>query len=371
MSSCAATSSTSASAPRSRSPRGTQWTSQLPPGLGAPKEFGPTVAETPAIPFVDEISLANAAGRRRAAVDGRLLREGSGADRARRAGQRAAAGAGDSEGLVDASAAGMLDTTGTVRFAASQTTQGRQTTSAGAGERRSPAHRLQPQARRALGNGPRELRLRGDRDRRAAREGPQRRAAAGLPWRETADQTVAVLGGVADIEASGVRQRGQLRPGRPPVLRLRRRHDDGLVRRRLRRPARAAAAGRSAEARHEQPRHPGPALHRPGHAHITKARAHLLRRRHGREHRRRRPDPLVADEGGPGRDLPAAARSPRSSSRSSRPATARSPVTTDRAASAWPSWPSRASPRPRPCACRPTSSRPPAPTARASRCRSC
>ncbi len=97
-----------------------QWTRLRPEGLAAPIAYGPQIAETPAIPFVDEISLANPP----TAAEPPAMADFAVTDpvpivRAERA-TRPLLVAGDSEGLVDASAAGMLDTTGVVRFATSQ-----------------------------------------------------------------------------------------------------------------------------------------------------------------------------------------------------------------------------------------------------------
>jgi hypothetical protein len=178
-----------------------QWTSQLPNGLAAPKSFGPPIAETPAIPFVDEISLATPPG----AAEPPSLADFTVKDpvpivRAERSSAPLLV-AGDSEGLVDASASGMLNTTGTVRFAASQTTK--QDTSAVPSDA--------------------DLLLTDSNQKRAQRWGTVREnygyveTATGkplardpndarlpvFPGESTSDQTVAVLGGVADIEASG------------------------------------------------------------------------------------------------------------------------------------------------------------------------
>ncbi len=178
-----------------------QWTSQLPPGLAAPKKFGPPIAETPAIPFVDEISLATPPGSAEPpAMADFAVKDPVPIVRAERASAPLLV-AGDSEGLVDASAAGMLSTTGTVRFAASQTTK--QDTSA------VPSNA--------------DLLLTDSNQKRAERWGTVREnygyveTATGkplakdpndarlpvFPGETTSDQTVAVLGGVADIEASG------------------------------------------------------------------------------------------------------------------------------------------------------------------------
>lgn len=182
-----------------------QWISQLPPGLSAPKKFGPPVADTPVIPFVDEISLANPPG----AAEPPAMADFSVTDpvpivRAERASDPLLV-AGGSEGLVDASAAGMLDTTGVVRFAASQTTAKTNKTAAA------------PVPFNA------DLLLTDSNRKRAERWGTVREnygyveTATGkplvkdpndarlpvFPGETTADQTVAVLGGVADIEASG------------------------------------------------------------------------------------------------------------------------------------------------------------------------
>ncbi len=122
---CAATCSTSASAPRSRFRPGSSGPRLRPGGLAAPKNYGPPIAETPAIPFVDEISLAT----RRAPRSRRRWRTSRSTIRCRSCARSGPAApllvAGDSEGLVDASAAGHAHTTGTVRFAASQTTKQR------------------------------------------------------------------------------------------------------------------------------------------------------------------------------------------------------------------------------------------------------
>ncbi len=139
--------------------------------------------------------------------------------------------AGDSEGLVDASAAGMLDSTGTVRFAASQTT---------AKAKKATAAPVPSNA---------DLLLTDSNRKRAERWGTVREnygyveTATGkplvkdpndarlpvFPGETTADQTIAVAGRRRRHRGVRLRQRGQLRPRRPAVLRLRRRHDDGLV----------------------------------------------------------------------------------------------------------------------------------------------
>ncbi len=98
-----------------------QWTRLRPQGLSAPKGYGPRIAETPAVPFVDEISLAtppNAAEP--PALADFTVENPVPIVRAEHSSEPLLV-AGNSEGLVDASAAGMLDTTGVVRFAATQT----------------------------------------------------------------------------------------------------------------------------------------------------------------------------------------------------------------------------------------------------------
>jgi arabinofuranan 3-O-arabinosyltransferase len=177
------------------------WTRLRPEGLSVPKTFGPRVAETPAIPFIDEISLANPAG----AAEPPAMADFSVTNpvpivRAERSSEPLLV-AGDSEGLVDASAAGMLDTTGVVRFAASQTSEKTKAT---------------PVPSNA------DLLLTDSNRKRAERWGTVREnygyveTATGKPLEKDPndarlpvfpnqtpnDQTVAVLSGVADIEAS-------------------------------------------------------------------------------------------------------------------------------------------------------------------------
>jgi arabinofuranan 3-O-arabinosyltransferase len=177
------------------------WTRLRPEGLTVPKSFGPRVAETPAIPFIDEISLANPAG----SAEPPAMADFSVTNpvpivRAERASEPLLV-AGDSEGLVDASAAGMLDTTGVVRFAASQTSEKAKAT---------------PVPSNA------DLLLTDSNRKRAERWGTVREnygyveTATGKPLEKDpndarlpvfpnqtpTDQTVAVLRGVADIEAS-------------------------------------------------------------------------------------------------------------------------------------------------------------------------
>ena len=260
-----------------------KWTRLRPQGLGAPKTFGPPVAETPAIPFIDEISLANPArlppSRRRWPTSPSPTRCRSCAPSA--PASRCSSPA-DSEGLVDASAAGMLDTTGVVRFAASQTSAKAQAT-AGAVQRRPAADRLQPQARRALGHGPGELRLRRDRHRQAAGQGPQRRAAAGLPRETTADQTVAVLSGVADIEASNYGNEVSYSPSDRPFYAFDGDPTTAWSVGAFGDPRGAAAAGQPAQRRSPPTT---VTLVQPYNAPATRydhqGRAHLLRRRHGK-----------------------------------------------------------------------------------------
>ncbi|MCW2550044.1 MAG: hypothetical protein JWN96_4504 [Mycobacterium sp.] len=177
------------------------WTRLKPEGLTNPKTFGPPVAETPAIPFIDEISLANPPG----AAEPPAMADFGVTDpvpivRAERASEPLLV-AGDSEGLVDASAAGMLDSTGVVRFAASQASE------------KSNATPVPSNA---------DLLLTDSNRKRAERWGTVREnygyveTATGKPLQKDPndarlpvfpgetpnDQTVAVLSGVSDIEAS-------------------------------------------------------------------------------------------------------------------------------------------------------------------------
>jgi arabinofuranan 3-O-arabinosyltransferase len=177
------------------------WNRLRPAGLTAPKTFGPPVAETPAIPFIDEISLANPVGSAEPpAMADYAVTDPVPIVRAERSSQPLLV-AGDSEGLVDASAAGMLDTTGVVRFAASQTTE------------KSKATPVPSNA---------DLLLTDSNRKRAERWGTVREnygyveTATGKPLEKDpndarlpvfpgetpSDQTVALLSGVADIEAS-------------------------------------------------------------------------------------------------------------------------------------------------------------------------
>ena len=177
------------------------WTRLRPEGFSVPKTFGPPVAETPAIPFIDEISLANPAGAAQPpAMADYSVTNPVPIVRAERASVPFLV-AGDSEGLVDASAAGMLDTTGVVRFAASQNSE-------------------QAKATPVPSNA--DLLLTDSNRKRAERWGTVREnygyveTATGKPLEKDpndarlpvfpnetpTDQTVAVLSGVADIEAS-------------------------------------------------------------------------------------------------------------------------------------------------------------------------
>ena len=177
------------------------WTRLRPEGLSVPKTFGPLVAETPAIPFIDEISLANPAGSAEPpAMADYSVTNPVPIVRSERASEPLLV-AGDSEGLVDASAAGMLDTTGVVRFAASQTSEKAKAT---------------PVPSNA------DLLLTDSNRKRAERWGTVREnygyveTATGKPLEKDPndarlpvfpnqtpnDQTIAVLSGVADIEAS-------------------------------------------------------------------------------------------------------------------------------------------------------------------------
>ncbi len=176
-----------------------EWTRLRPPGLAAPKVFGPPIGETPVVPFIDEISLATPpnAAKPPALADFPVV-DPVPIVRAERATQPLLV-AGDSEGLVDASASGLLNSTGTVRFAAAQTV---------------------PKSDPVPSNA--DLLLTDSNRKRAERWGTVREnygyveTATGKPLEKdpndarlpvfpdqtTADQTVAVLGGVADIEAS-------------------------------------------------------------------------------------------------------------------------------------------------------------------------
>ena len=176
-----------------------EWTRLRPEGLSAPKTWGPPIAETPVVPFIDEISLATppTAAEPPAMADF-AVNNPVPIVRAERATQPLLV-AGDSEGLVDASAAGLLDTTGTVRFAASQTT---------------------PKSDPVPSNA--DLLLTDSNRKRAERWGTVREnygyveTATGKPLvkdpndarlpvfpdQTIADQTIALDGGVADIEAS-------------------------------------------------------------------------------------------------------------------------------------------------------------------------
>jgi hypothetical protein len=176
-----------------------EWNRLRPPGLSAPKVFGPPISETPVVPFVDEISLAESpTAQKPPAMADYAVTDPVPIVRAERATQPLLV-AGDSEGLVDASASGLLDTTGTVRFAASQTV---------------------PHAAAVPGNA--DLLLTDSNRKRAERWGTVREnygyveTATGKPLEKdpndarlpvfpdetTADQTVAIDEGVKDIEAS-------------------------------------------------------------------------------------------------------------------------------------------------------------------------
>ncbi len=182
-----------------------EWNRLRPEGLGAPKAFGPPVAETPVVPFIDEITLATApnAAEPPAMADFPVTNPVP-IVRAERASTPLLV-AGDSEGLVDASATGLLNTSGLVRFAASQSM------SAGSAK---------PNTAAVPSNA--DLLLSDSNRKRAQRWGTVREnygyveTANGkplvkdpndarlpvFPGESTADQTVAIDEGVADIEAS-------------------------------------------------------------------------------------------------------------------------------------------------------------------------
>ena len=334
-----------------------------PPGLAAPKKFGPAGRRDPGDPVRRRDQPGHARRRRRAAGDGRLLGDRPGADRAGRAGERRRCWSpATARGWSTPPPPGMLDTTGTVRFAASQTHRSRTRRRC----RPTPTCCSPTPTASAPSAGARSGRTTATSRRRPAsrwRRTPTTPGCRSSRTRRPTDQTVAVLGGVADIEASDYGNEVSYAPADRPFYAFDGDPTTAWSVGAFGDPRGAAAAGRSAEAGDQRPRDAGAALQRPGDPHDHQGAADLLRRRQEREHRRRRPDPRLADQGRPGRAPSRAARSPRSNSRSSRPATARCASTTGRAASASPSWTSRASRRPRRCGCRPTCSRRPAPTA--------
>jgi len=110
---------------RFRSPRPTrtwqEFTTLRPAGLGAPKTFGPQVPEQGAVPLVDEVTLGTAANAPEPPAVSVFPVAGTvPIVRAERAAQPLVV-AGSGEGLVDASAAGLLKQTGTVLYRASMT----------------------------------------------------------------------------------------------------------------------------------------------------------------------------------------------------------------------------------------------------------
>lgn len=178
-----------------------QFTQPVPSGLGTPTTFGPPVSETPAIPFENEITLGDAAtdAKPPALADFPV----SGAVpivRAEHAGAPLLL-AGDSSGLVDAAGVGALTTTGVVRYAA---------TKAPGAPASAP---IAPDA---------DLLLTDTNQKRAERwnsvddnfgyvetatgvpleTDPNDARLPMFPDQSTADQTVAVLSGVRDIEAT-------------------------------------------------------------------------------------------------------------------------------------------------------------------------
>ena len=91
---------------------------QRPAGLGAPQTYGPAVAETPAVPMTDEITLGTPPGTPNPpAVALFPVRSPVPIVRAERADSPLIV-AGDAEGLVDAAAAGLLTDSGVVLFSA-------------------------------------------------------------------------------------------------------------------------------------------------------------------------------------------------------------------------------------------------------------
>ncbi len=175
------------------------WTRLRPEGLAAPKEYGPRIAETPVVPFVDEITLANSpTAQEPPAMADFAVTNPSPIVRAERA-EKPLLVAGDSEGLVDASAAGLLDSTGTIRFAASQKTADAAAVPSDADllltdSNRKRAERwgtvrenygyVETATGKPLAKDPNDARL------------------PIFPDETTADQTVALYRGVQDIEAS-------------------------------------------------------------------------------------------------------------------------------------------------------------------------
>ena len=91
---------------------------QRPAGLGAPEIYGPTIAEAPAVPMTDEITLGTPPGTPNPpAVALFPVRNAVPIVRAERADSPLLI-AGDAEGLVDAAAAGLLTNSGVVLFSA-------------------------------------------------------------------------------------------------------------------------------------------------------------------------------------------------------------------------------------------------------------
>jgi hypothetical protein len=178
-----------------------QFTQPLPTGLGVPKTFGPPVAETPSIPFENEITLGDApTDAKPPAMADFPVTDPVPIVRAEHAGAPLLV-AGDSSGLVDASGAGLLGSTGVVRFAAKA---GGTVASApvapdadllltDTNQKRAESWNtlddnfgyVETATGQPLVADPRDARL------------------PVFPDQTTADQTIAVLSGVKDVEASG------------------------------------------------------------------------------------------------------------------------------------------------------------------------
>ena len=178
-----------------------QLTQPLPAGLGTPQTFGPPVQETPAFPFLNEISLGDQpSDPNPPALAAFPVQDPVPVVRAERAGSPLLV-AGNADGLVQAAGTGLLDTTGVVLFAASSA-------------KGAPA--TAPVSKNAA------LLLTDSNQRRAERwnavidnygyvetatgqplaKDPNDARLPVFPDESSADQTVAVLSGVQDVEAT-------------------------------------------------------------------------------------------------------------------------------------------------------------------------
>ena len=192
---------------------------QRPAGLGAPQTYGPTVAETPAVPMTDEITLGTPPGTPNPpAVALFPVRNPVPIVRAERADSPLIV-AGDAEGLVDAAAAGLLTDSGVVLFSADlagKPQQLRQALDAGAVLVVTDSNRRRAERWNAI----RENYGYVERaDEKPLKSGPERPPAARVPERRQRqpDRRPAARGRVGGGDR--LRQPRRLRAGRPPRLR--------------------------------------------------------------------------------------------------------------------------------------------------------